>query len=327
MIEEIVRNVYKVVVPLPIPVVGSMNSYVIVDRDRSLIVDPGMAHDLCFDAVRAAVDELGLDLDKVDFFMTHHHLDHFGLVSRIMADRSVIYIHKAEAMLIERIASRALLADLTHLLHAMGFPEKDPEKVLPELLGEEYRARKPWPFRYVDEGDTIERGGLRFRCLVMPGHTVAHVCLYEPNRAILLSGDVVSPVIQFVSATGNPLQDHLESFSRLDRLNIALALPGHRSTFADIGQRIEQLRTHHEARNDAVLAALKDGGKDAYQLAAGMTWSMPDSGDWETAPEVLKFLAVRDCFARLLYLEARGRAHKETRTRAWVYSLTQGADP
>jgi glyoxylase-like metal-dependent hydrolase (beta-lactamase superfamily II) len=193
MIEEVVENVYRIIVPLPIPVVGSMNCYVIADHDRNLIVDPGMAHELCFDAVKAAVNELGLDLDKTDYFMTHHHLDHFGLVSRIMADRSVINIHRVEAGLIERIASRAILADLTHLLRVMGFPEEDPEKVLSELLGEEYRARNPWPFRYVDEGDTIEKGGMRFQCLVTPGHSVAHVCLYEGDLGILLSGDAVSP--------------------------------------------------------------------------------------------------------------------------------------
>jgi glyoxylase-like metal-dependent hydrolase (beta-lactamase superfamily II) len=90
VIQEIAANIYRIEVPLPIPVVGSMNSYIITDPDRNLIVDPGMARTLCYGAMRAALNELGIDLRSTDFFMTHHHLDHFCLVSELMTDGSVI---------------------------------------------------------------------------------------------------------------------------------------------------------------------------------------------------------------------------------------------
>ncbi len=41
----------------------------------------------------------------------------------------------------------------------------------------------------------------------------------------------------------------------------------------------------------------------------------------------MKFLAVRDCLAHLLYLEAKGKVHKKIRKQRWVYSLAQETDP
>ena len=74
MIEELASNIFRIVVPLPVPVISSMNAYVITDPARHLIVDPGMAHTLCFDAMQMAVKELGLDLGRTDFFMTAYKI-------------------------------------------------------------------------------------------------------------------------------------------------------------------------------------------------------------------------------------------------------------
>jgi glyoxylase-like metal-dependent hydrolase (beta-lactamase superfamily II) len=61
-ISEVAPGIFRIVVQLPIPEVGSMNSYVIVDGDRNLIVDPGMAHPACYELMEKAIEDLGLDL-------------------------------------------------------------------------------------------------------------------------------------------------------------------------------------------------------------------------------------------------------------------------
>jgi glyoxylase-like metal-dependent hydrolase (beta-lactamase superfamily II) len=310
MVENVAENIFRIVVPLPIPTVGSMNSYVITDEARNLIVDPGMDHPLCFDAMREAVEELGLDLGRTDFFITHHHLDHFGLVSRLMTDGSAIFISRAEADFIARIASWAVLADVAHFLEVMGFPETDPMKVVSVLLGDEYRARASWPFRYVAEGDLIEKGGCRFRCLVTPGHSIAHTCLYEPDRKILITGDEISPVVQFVSWEMNPLADHLQSLDRLRRMNVDLVLPGHGSVFRDHKKRIDQLKVHYGERSEACHAALADGGKDAYEVAVYLQ-QMLNLDPWDSLHQVQKFFFTRHALAHLRSLEAEGRVRKE----------------
>jgi glyoxylase-like metal-dependent hydrolase (beta-lactamase superfamily II) len=54
-ISEVAPGIFRIVVQLPIPEVGSMNSYVIVDADRNLIVDPGMAHPACYELMEKAI--------------------------------------------------------------------------------------------------------------------------------------------------------------------------------------------------------------------------------------------------------------------------------
>ena len=90
MISEVAPGIFRIVIPLPIPDVGSMNSYVIANGDRSLLVDQGMAHPVCCEIMEKAIRDLGVDLRRTDFFITHHHLDHFGSVSRFLSRTSRI---------------------------------------------------------------------------------------------------------------------------------------------------------------------------------------------------------------------------------------------
>jgi glyoxylase-like metal-dependent hydrolase (beta-lactamase superfamily II) len=45
-------------------------------------------------------------------------------------------------------------------------------------------------FRAQALGDEVESGPLRFRVLHTPGHSVDHVCLFEPERGWLFTGDL-----------------------------------------------------------------------------------------------------------------------------------------
>jgi glyoxylase-like metal-dependent hydrolase (beta-lactamase superfamily II) len=175
-IREVVPDIFRIVVPLPIPDVRSMNSYVIVNGDRNLIIDPGMAHSASCGIVENAIRDLGLDLRRTDFFITHHHLDHFGSVSRFLSRTSRRYISRPEAEFIERIASGEVEQETGAFLEVLGFPEKNPMNLVSQFYRNEYRSRRPWPFNYVDDGDVIVRSRHRFNCLVAPGHTIGHSC-------------------------------------------------------------------------------------------------------------------------------------------------------
>jgi hypothetical protein len=59
-ITEVAPKIFRVVVPLPIPDVKSMNSYVIFDAGRNLIADPGMAYPAGIKEMERAIGYLGL---------------------------------------------------------------------------------------------------------------------------------------------------------------------------------------------------------------------------------------------------------------------------
>jgi len=323
MIDEVLRGIYKIQVPLPIPVVGSMNCYVLKDRKRSLVVDPGMAHEMCYRAVTTGLGEIGIDLEETDFLITHHHVDHFPLVARIMKKGSKIYGNSIEAQIIEKIASGAILPILSRFLHSMGFPEENPERVLSELLGEEYRALNPWPFHFIENGSHIIKGSRSFRCILTPGHSPGHTCLYQSDSKLLIAGDVFSPVLFFFTDTDNPLRSHFASFTNLNLIGASTILPGHGDILTDIKQTTERLVTHHKERNSEIVRALSDRSMDAYEVANRLAVGTQGSGNWNNLPAILKFIATRDCFAHLVHLEADDWVRKNSHAGRMVYSLTE----
>jgi glyoxylase-like metal-dependent hydrolase (beta-lactamase superfamily II) len=85
-----------------------------------------MYSDECFNAMQAALKELGVDLEKTDFFITHAHGDHIGLVLRLVHAGSTVYMNELETQFISKFASGVLLSEIGVLLRMSGFPEKDP---------------------------------------------------------------------------------------------------------------------------------------------------------------------------------------------------------
>jgi glyoxylase-like metal-dependent hydrolase (beta-lactamase superfamily II) len=312
-ISEVAPGIFRIVVQIPIPEVGSMNSYVIVDRDRNLIVDPGMAHPSCYEIMEKAIDDLGLDLGRTDFFITHHHLDHFSAVPRFLSGTSHIYISKPEAEFVERIASGEVEAETAVFIEMLGFSEKNPMNVVSQFFSNEYRQQRLWPFRFVANGDVIVRGGRHFIGLVTPGHSIGHSCLHESSCGILIVGDQITAGVQFLLDRTDPLADHLQSLARLREMNVKLALPGHGSPFGDHRNKIDQLRAHHQARSEAVYGALRDDGRDAYEVTLALDGLLPDRAPLDMLPHIRRFIQTRHTFAYLQHLAAQGRARRENR--------------
>jgi glyoxylase-like metal-dependent hydrolase (beta-lactamase superfamily II) len=313
IISEVAPGIFRILVRLPIPEVGSMNSYAIVDDARNLIVDPGMAHPACYETMDRAIQALNLDPECTDFFITHHHLDHFSSVPKFLSRTSCIYISEPEAEFIQRIASGEAEAETAVFLERMGFPEKNPMDVVSQFFNSEYGRQHPWPFRYVADGDVLARGGRRFTCLITPGHSIAHSCLYESKLGVLIVGDQITAGVQFLLDRTDPLADHFQSLARLKTIRADLTLPGHGAPFENHRRRIDRLLLHHQARAEAVCSVLEEDGKDAYEVTLALDGLFPDDDPFSSLPLIRKFIHTRHTFAYLQHLAARGRARKNHR--------------
>jgi glyoxylase-like metal-dependent hydrolase (beta-lactamase superfamily II) len=87
MTEEIAANIYKIEIPLPNSPLKFINSYVIRSPERNLIIDTGMNREECMNAMKAGLQELGVDLRKTDLFISHYHVDHLGLAPKLITAR------------------------------------------------------------------------------------------------------------------------------------------------------------------------------------------------------------------------------------------------
>lgn len=322
MPEEIMRDFYRIEIPLPLSELQSVNCYIIKGPERHLIIDAGMDDETCRQAMEAALTELEVDPGRTDFFVTHCHRDHFGLVTRLIRTESRLYISRLDADVVERVRSGAILSGLTTFIETSGFPEGKIENIFPSLGAETYNPDDLLPFSYLEDGDSLSIGNYHFRCVATPGHTRGHLCLYEPRLKVFVAGDHllydISPGIHGFT-NENPLKDYLSSLDKVAALDIRFVLPGHRGTFRNCRERIGELKAHHKERAREVASILREGPKDAYEVASRMTWEI-DCDSWQAFPVQQKFFATGETVAHLRYLEGQGLIERQVRDKRIVYS-------
>jgi len=306
MLEEVLPNLFRIEIPLPGSPLKSLNSYVIRAQERNLIIDTGLNRAECLRAMQAGLQELTVDLGKTDFFITHMHADHFGLVSRLITDTSTVYFNRPDA---ESIANWNGWESMLDYANINGFPEGELQAALHNHPGYKYSPERVPELTILEDGDAVIYGDYRFTCVQTPGHTRGHLCLYEPARRILVCGDHIlgdiTPNIQCWSGQENPLKSYLESLDRVYELEVKLALPGHRSLIGNCRERIDELKRHHHERAEEVLVILAKDAKNAFQVASEMAWDI-DCESWEQFPVAQKWFATGEAIAHLIYLEAKG---------------------
>ncbi len=311
LIEEILPNLYRVELPLPRNPLKAINSYLIRGSGRNLIIDTGMNREECRTALESGLQELEFHLEDTDLFVTHMHADHSGLVSELVARGATPYASRVDG---EVISSGIKWDSMLAAAAENGFPQEELEQVVSRHPGHRYRSAGGVDFRFLGEGDTVSAGGYSFRCIETPGHTDGHLCLYEPERKILVSGDHVlediTPNITNWVGEKNHLQRYLESLDRVYPLEVDLVLPGHRRVFTDFRGRIQELKQHHQVRAEEVLSILDGGTMDGYQVASHMTWDM-SYDSFAQFPLAQKWFAMGEALAHIHYLEGQGLVRRQ----------------
>jgi len=320
MIDEVMKNIYRVEVPLPGSPLKSINSY-IIKGERNLIIDTGMNREECEKVLSTAIAELKIDLNKTDFFITHIHADHSGLVLKLKSESSKIFFNKPESELINRTD---YWMEILNFAMRHGFPQEELQNALLKHPGYKYSPRGKIVPHIVYDGDIIPAGNYKLKCIETPGHTRGHICLYEENCKFLFSGDhLLLDITSNISSwddSDNPLADYLESLTKVSKLKVEVVFPGHRRIFKNFYERIEELKEHHEKRLNEILAILQHDGYNAYQVASRMTWDI-DIKEWQDFPVSQKWFAHGEAIAHLKYLETTGQVKSRIDDRILVYYL------
>ncbi len=114
----------------------------------------------------------------------------------------------------------------------------------------------PEPTHRVHHADRIELAGREWWCIHTPGHTVDHLCLFDPTDGTLLSGDHVLPTITpHVSGVNkaDSLKSYLATLDLVARLpHVKLGLPAHGKPFDDVPARVEAIKEHHHERMEVL---------------------------------------------------------------------------
>ena len=144
----------------------------------------------------------------------------------------------------------------------------------------------------------------RGRSCSTPGHAPSHVCLWQPERRLLISGDHllgrVSPYYDY-GYTPDPAGEFLTSLDRVEALDARLCLAGHGRTFTDVQGHIAANRELIARRLGALEDVLREDGPvtafDAVPRVFGEAIT-PINANW--------WLSETLCYLR--HLQVTGRA-------------------
>lgn len=324
MITEILPNLFQIKVPLPGTPLKELNSYLIKGPERHLLIDTGFNRQECKDTLTKAFAQLEVEFADCDFFITHLHADHSGLVSSLVTDTSNVYCSQIDGEAILRFLQGNHWRLMGELLIRHGFPADMVDEAVNKHPASKGGASGMLYLTSVNDGDWLEINGYKFECILTPGHTPGHVCLYEPDKKILISGDHIlgdiTPNITVWPQMTDSLVQYLDNLDKIARLEVKLVLPGHRSIIQDCQKRIEELKTHHEKRLVELMSILSQGPQTAFQAAANMTWDLTYRS-WDDFPLPQKWFASGETASHLEYLVENGVATKENCDGKVIFSL------
>ena len=121
----------------------------------------------------------------------------------------------------------------------------------------------PRPTRTVTDTQVVRLARREWLCLHTPGHTEDHLCLFDPEHGLMLSGDhvlpTITPHISGLTPHPDPLARFFESLKRMHSIEgVTRVLPAHGHPFDDLSGWAKAIRRHHEQRLNVIRGAAEE---------------------------------------------------------------------
>jgi glyoxylase-like metal-dependent hydrolase (beta-lactamase superfamily II) len=316
---------------LPIPALNHINLWALEEHEGWTLVDTGMH-----------TPETGANWQSlfagplrqrpvVRIICTHMHPDHVGMAGWLASEHACrLWMTRLEYVICRMLVAdtgREAPPDGVRFYHSAGWDA---------TALEHYRARfgrfgkavsaLPDSYRRIVDGEELSIGGRIWQAVIGRGHSPEHLCLYCPERALLISGDQVLPRISSnvsvfpTEPDANPLAEWLESLAAIKTRvpDEVLVLPSHNEPFRGLHARLEALRAGHEERLQRVHEALARPKRaiDLFGLLFRRTVS----------PELMS-MATGESIAHLNCLIARGLAARTSDAQGVAWYERAGATP
>lgn len=301
---------------------GTVNAFLIDGPEGRGLIETGMNDGSSRADLEKQLGEMGLDLGSIDqVVFTHHHADHAGLGRTLAEHGARTMMSKQDADSLELFFSKPELdKERASFFGRHEVPDEFANRVAPVFHFFRGMAERFKPDTYVEDGEIIEIGGIRFEVIFTPGHTGGHISLRH-ELGIVFTGDCVTAsdsthISMRPEAIGtNPLEKFLQSLSRLETYAGHIALPGHGSLIPDLPSKVQDIRTHHTMRLKKVEDTLSSEPCCAFQISEKAMGPRPKV--------FARWLAMSQCLAYLEYLVSLGVATEEALENGIGYRLAK----
>ncbi len=261
--ERIMRGVYRLRLPLPWPGVPHCNAWALSAGDGFVLVDTGYHDDESMAHLEHAMQMCGLRIEDVKLVVcTHAHSDHCGQAVPI-AERAgcELWMHPSHELMNKLVEDpEAVLARRLEVARQSGVPEAPLARYAAQRGSSNPGIVGPLKAdRDLVEGVTVQSDLGEWVTYETPGHAPSHICLFQPERRLLISGDHLLGRISLYFEYGyspDPVGEFLSSLDVVERLGARLCLAGHGRTFTDVHAHIHGNRALVEEHLYKVLQAV-----------------------------------------------------------------------
>ncbi len=313
-------GVFRLRLPLPWPGVPHGNAWAVKAGDGIVLFDTGMHTPEGTSGARAgepgsivqlerALGMCALTIEDVRLLVcTHAHSDHYGQAATIVARAGCeLWMHpKYEHMSAGVEDPEATLERRIEVARQSGVPEEPLRRFAAERKGHESGiAAVIAPDRELLPGVVVNTDLGPWSVYETPGHAPSHVCLFQPERRLLISGDHLLGRISLFFDFGyspDPVGEFLSSLDAVERLGARLCLPGHGRTFTDVHAHIAGNRTLVAERIANVAGAIASEPLTAFEVIPRI---YNDELSSHAGPWLLS-----ETLAMLTHLEALGHAER-----------------
>jgi glyoxylase-like metal-dependent hydrolase (beta-lactamase superfamily II) len=215
------------------------NTYLVGSTELA-VIDPGPADEKHLaDILRVAA---GRPITHI--FITHTHRDHVDNAAALKAETG------------------ALTAGFRRSAASRGTIASSPS-------GTEFVDIEFHPDIALDHDDIVAGADWKLRALYTPGHAPDHMCFALEGRDMLFAGDhVMAWNTTVVAPPEGRMADFLASLQMLLERRIGTYLPGHGGRIEDAGRMVKAYLLHRRWREQAIVAAIRDGKSNVREIAA-----------------------------------------------------------
>lgn len=308
--ERVLPGVWRLRLPLPWPGVPHCNAWALAAGDGIVLVDTGMHEPGSMGHLERALAQVNLKLEHVRLLVcTHAHSDHYGQAATIVERTGCeLWMHpNHDHMLAAARDPEAAFDRRIEVARQSGVPEAPLKRYSEARRGQGYGiAGVIEPHRALVPGVEVRTDLGTWQVYETPGHAPSHVCLYQEERRILISGDHLLGRVSLYYDYGwspDPAGEFLHSLDLVQELDARLCLSGHGRTFTDVQAHINANRTlvrERLARVEEVVAA--EPGQTAFE-------AIPKIYGGEITPMNVNWW-LSETLSYLRHLEVTGRAER-----------------